>query len=114
MWGCLKGVASNNREPWILLGDFKALSNMDDRIGLVVRYAEIAPILDCLRTCNLMDFKATGKHFTWTNKQDRNQRVFSRIYIVLANSGSLDGLISIVCLRLSSFLKATLTTLPCY
>lgn len=90
LWSCLKGFASNNSEPWILLGDFKALSNMDDRIGLVVRYAEIAPILDCLRTCNLMDFKATGKHFTWTNKQDRNQRVFSRIYIVLANSGWID------------------------
>ena len=56
--------------PWVIMGDFNALSCIEDRVGDVVRQAEITLMLECfILACNLTDVKATGRYFTWTNKQ---------------------------------------------
>ncbi|XP_048498172.1 uncharacterized protein LOC125496687 [Beta vulgaris subsp. vulgaris] len=76
--------------PWVVLGDFNAISSVDDRLGSIVRQAEIGPMLECMRICELQDSKASGRFYTWTNKQEGESRVFSRIDRVLVNSPWVD------------------------
>lgn len=54
-----------------------------------MRAAEITLMLECLKFCDLVDVKAIGRYFTWNSKQAGDQRVFSRIDIVLANNAWL-------------------------
>lgn len=39
----------------MILGDFNALSTVEDRIGSTVRLGEIGPMSDCITECDLMD-----------------------------------------------------------
>ena len=34
--------------PWIILGDFNCVANLDERIGSPVRLAEVQPFRDCM------------------------------------------------------------------
>ncbi|XP_057247843.1 uncharacterized protein LOC130590009 [Beta vulgaris subsp. vulgaris] len=72
--------------PWVVLGDFNAISSIEDRLGSLVRLAEIGPMLECMNDCELVDIKASGRYYTWTNKQEGDVRVFSRIDRVLVHS----------------------------
>lgn len=40
---------------------------------------------NCFEACKLMDVKVAGCFFTWTNKQEGESRVMSRIDRVVAN-----------------------------
>ncbi|XP_010666883.1 uncharacterized protein LOC104884000 [Beta vulgaris subsp. vulgaris] len=90
LWNGLKRLAQPPDEPWVLLGDFNALSNVEDRIGSMVSMAEIRPMIDCLQVCKLTDVPSTGRYFTWNNKQDGHRRVFSRIDRVIATQQWMD------------------------
>lgn len=56
--------------PWVVLGDFNALSRVKDRIGSMMRVAEIRPVMESLIECGLVDMKANGRPYTWSNKQE--------------------------------------------
>ncbi|XP_057250625.1 uncharacterized protein LOC130591356 [Beta vulgaris subsp. vulgaris] len=90
LWDGLRAIYSSADRPWVLLGDFNALSNTEDRVGSMVRENEIRPMLECLTYCQLLDVKATGRHFTWNNKQEGHMRVLSRIDRVLASQEWID------------------------
>ncbi|XP_048493001.1 uncharacterized protein LOC125493579 [Beta vulgaris subsp. vulgaris] len=90
LWSGLKNIAGHMKSPWILMGDFNALSEVEDRVGSTVRNSEVAPMRECLLTCELVDVKASGRHFTWNNKQEGNDRVFSRIDRVIATHDWVD------------------------
>lgn len=90
LWSGLKCIAGSCNEPWVLLGDFNALSCSEDRIGVPVRGHEIAPMRKCLHFCHLDDVRATGRHYTWCNKQEGVHRVLSIIDRVLANAEWLE------------------------
>lgn len=90
LWSCLREIADKMGTPCILLGDFNALSDVEDRVGATVRYAEIAPMLECLKFYKLFDVKANRRHFTWNNKQEGDQRALSCIDRVLSNGEWLD------------------------
>lgn len=81
----MKHIAMNNKEPWVLLGDINASGSVEESIGSMVKIAEIKPMVDCMTFCNLVDVKASGRHFTRNNKYEENQRVFSRIDRIITN-----------------------------
>ncbi|XP_056697592.1 uncharacterized protein [Spinacia oleracea] len=83
LWSSLAALTSNT--AWIIMGDFNAIMNMEDRVGAAVRTADIMPMRQCMARCKLTEVKTMGRHFTWTNKQEGVDRVFSRIDRVLAN-----------------------------
>ena len=58
LWSGMRSIALNNNEPWVLLGDINALSNVENRIGSMVRLAEIKPMVENMIFCNLVDVKA--------------------------------------------------------
>lgn len=74
LWSNLKQIASGVSSPWVLMGDFNALNNVEDRVGAAVRHGEIAPMLEFLNQCRLFDVKITRKRFTWNNKQEGDKR----------------------------------------
>lgn len=90
LWSGMRHIAMHRRAPWVLMGDFIALSKVEDRIGVTVRVSDVAPMRDCMMFCNLDDVKASGRHFTWNNKQEGTARVFSRIDRVVATYDWVD------------------------
>jgi hypothetical protein len=58
----LGAISQQVSSPWIILGDFNCVANLDERIGSPVRLAEIQPLQDCLAVCRVHDLKYYG-HF---------------------------------------------------
>lgn len=50
-----------------------------------VRLSEIQEFQNCVSSCGLEDAKTSGNFFTWNNKQQGNNRVFSKLDRVLIN-----------------------------
>ncbi|KAL2894864.1 hypothetical protein RDABS01_010773 [Bienertia sinuspersici] len=73
--------------PWCVTGDFNAIMNKEDRQGAVVRWTEIQPMIECVNICELEDIRSSGRFFTWSNKQEGNKRVFTKIDRTLCNGG---------------------------
>ncbi|KAL2943982.1 Glycogen phosphorylase [Bienertia sinuspersici] len=65
--------------PWCVAGDFNAVMNKQDRLGAAVRWSEMQPMTVCMHGCGLEDMKASGRFYTWSNKQEGTNRVFSKI-----------------------------------
>ncbi|KAL2929536.1 Craniofacial development protein 2 [Bienertia sinuspersici] len=57
----------------------------EDRKGAVVRWNEVHPMLECMNHCELEDMRATGRFFTWSNKQEGDKRVLSKIDKAMCN-----------------------------
>ncbi|XP_010696382.1 uncharacterized protein LOC104908909 [Beta vulgaris subsp. vulgaris] len=76
LWDGIKEIAKKVDGGWVLMGDFNALSNVEDRIGSIVRVTEIRPMLECMNDCDLSNVKASSRHFTWSNKQEGATRVY--------------------------------------
>ncbi|XP_021836641.2 uncharacterized protein [Spinacia oleracea] len=87
LWNTLSELARVcSTSSWITIGDFNAIMELEDRIGSRVRLSEVQPMIQCMAFCQLTTIKTVGRKFTWNNKQDGVDRVFTRIDRVLANS----------------------------
>ncbi|KAK9665053.1 hypothetical protein RND81_14G087100 [Saponaria officinalis] len=82
-------------QSWIILGDFNVVRDVQERIS------ESAPALTdilafnaCLLRCGLDDLKGLGCSLTWTNKQDGNKRVWSKLDRALVNGSWLADYLS--------------------
>ena len=89
LWSDLRVL--NTQDPWILCGDFNCVMNIEERIGSAVRQSEIADINACMHCCGMEDIKSSGHFFTWNNKQEGANRVFSKLDRVLANPKWFDS-----------------------
>ncbi|XP_056688438.1 uncharacterized protein [Spinacia oleracea] len=58
---------------------------VDERIGAPVRQSDIVDISNCFHNCGMEDIKSVGNFFTWNNKQQGTNRVFSKIDRFMAN-----------------------------
>lgn len=72
------------------MGDFNSVLNLGERLGYAVTLEEVAPFRQCTRACKVQDHPTSGPYHTWSNKQEGEQRVFSKIDRVLANSKWFD------------------------
>ncbi|XP_016476039.1 uncharacterized protein LOC107797650 [Nicotiana tabacum] len=61
------------------MGDMKSILNQEDRVGSKVVYAEIKKFKECVEYCELQEMKSSGYFYIWSNKQDSQARVLSRI-----------------------------------
>ncbi|XP_056691809.1 uncharacterized protein [Spinacia oleracea] len=85
LWRDLCGLGIGVHKPWIVLGDFNCVLNIDERVGAPVRHQSMVTFRNCVDICGLEDVKAAGHFYTWSNKQAGEVRVFSKIDRVLAN-----------------------------
>ncbi|XP_074315004.1 uncharacterized protein LOC141651181 [Silene latifolia] len=85
LWSCLRQYQRSILGPWMVCGDFNAMS-IDERIGgAKVTRADIVPLAEVIHDCQLFDLKAIGAFFTWNNKHKTGERVYSRVDRVLVN-----------------------------
>ncbi|XP_074306248.1 uncharacterized protein LOC141641489 [Silene latifolia] len=78
-WGkCLPSIAG-------LLGDFNTVITPDERLGGNTKQADMDEFIECLANCGVTDLAATGAFYTWTNKQEPQTRVYSRLDRFLVN-----------------------------
>ena len=60
-------------------GYFNNVLNLNERIGSSISLDEVSEFIQCLRDCCLHDAVMIGPFFTWSNKQEGEHRVFSKI-----------------------------------
>ncbi|XP_062118254.1 uncharacterized protein LOC133831861 [Humulus lupulus] len=76
---------------WLLTGDFNAVFESANRVGgHAISSLELSDAQNW-RALGLVDeLRARGSHFTWTNKQANDGRIFSRLDRVFKNEDWLD------------------------
>ncbi|XP_062119067.1 uncharacterized protein LOC133832784 [Humulus lupulus] len=76
---------------WLLTGDFNAVFERADRVGgRAISSLELSDA-QTWRALGLVDeLRARGSHFTWTNKQTNDDRIYSRLDKVFKNEDWLD------------------------
>ena len=106
----LENIGTTVTGPWLVMGDFNCITNLNERIGQKPRLHEIEPLRSCMASYNIHDMKSIGRFFTWSNKQRGKARVLSKIDRVLGNPAwECSFPIAEVCF----LLEGTLTTLRC-
>ncbi|XP_062100722.1 uncharacterized protein LOC133806643 [Humulus lupulus] len=92
LWRGLSSLHVINR-PWLIMGDFNAVFNFDDRVGgRSISSAELVDSNAWLAMSHLVSIKRIGSNFTWSNKQDGEDRIYSRIDHVFINEDWIDEL----------------------
>ncbi|XP_074297480.1 uncharacterized protein LOC141628207 [Silene latifolia] len=85
LWEFRKQEAAHCNEPWIWTGDFNTVLNPVERLGGNTTEIEMEQFQECVSLCCMKDTQATGALFTWTNKQEPVDRVYSRLDRVMRN-----------------------------
>ncbi|XP_074299433.1 uncharacterized protein LOC141630528 [Silene latifolia] len=86
LWTFLKNVALTCTEPWLWAGDFNTVLSPVERLGGHTSEAEMQHFLECVSLYCVEDLQATGALFTWSNKQNPVDRVYSRLDRVMGNN----------------------------
>ncbi|XP_062080661.1 uncharacterized protein LOC133785445 [Humulus lupulus] len=94
MWRGLSSLSILNM-PWLVVGDFNAVFNFDDRVGgREISANETVDSTTWLAHSHLAKLKCVGSNFTWSNKQEGGDRVYSKIDHAFINEGWIDSLLN--------------------
>ncbi|KAL2905562.1 Tryptophan synthase alpha chain, partial [Bienertia sinuspersici] len=74
LWEDLRGFKRKFDGPWLLMGDINCVLDYGERLGSMVRQHEIDPGKTCFKECGLSDIAYTGCFYTWSNKQEAEER----------------------------------------
>ncbi|XP_070017064.1 uncharacterized protein LOC142172435 [Nicotiana tabacum] len=76
---CLLTVVYGINKPWLICGDFNAILYPQGRLyGVQVTMAEIKDFADCCHNLSLNELPWKGDYYTWSNKQQGSDRIYSR------------------------------------
>ncbi|XP_074300783.1 uncharacterized protein LOC141632103 [Silene latifolia] len=85
LWDALYAI-SKTVDSWSILGDFNVVRNSTERIGNNPPSLEdMLAFNACLLNCGVDDLSGTGCEFTWTNKQEVEDRMWSKLNRALVN-----------------------------
>ncbi|XP_062102854.1 uncharacterized protein LOC133813456 [Humulus lupulus] len=85
LWSDLAGL-SFPVKPWVVAGDFNVVFEGTDRVGGRIISAVELEDAQKWRALGLVDeLRSTGSHFTWTNKQENDNRIYSKLDRVFKN-----------------------------
>lgn len=85
LWECLSAFGRDGRKPWLVLGDFNNILEIEDRIGgNPPKPYEAMDFQNCCMDLGLSDLPSTGAKYTWSNG-----KVWSKIDRALSNQGWL-------------------------
>ncbi|XP_062119306.1 uncharacterized protein LOC133833064 [Humulus lupulus] len=91
LWEDLEDISAQVQGPWLLMGDFNDIPLSNERVGRRNTKDPTQEFRDCVDHCQLEDLKHYGAFFTWNNKQQPEDRVFSKIDRALVNSAWVDS-----------------------
>ncbi|XP_062104358.1 uncharacterized protein LOC133815544 [Humulus lupulus] len=73
-------------KPWLLLGDFNAVFNSEDRVGgNPISMNDLSDASLWQSQVHMEALRRSGLNFTWSNNQDGASRIYSRIDHAFAN-----------------------------
>ncbi|KAK7267347.1 hypothetical protein RIF29_20016 [Crotalaria pallida] len=82
----LMEIGVSMMEKWVLLGDFNCCLNIQEKLGgHQLDYSQIEGFRDFVFHCQLEDMKYGGCFYTWNNRQEGEDRIFSKLDRVLVN-----------------------------
>ncbi|KAL2932526.1 LINE-1 retrotransposable element ORF2 protein [Bienertia sinuspersici] len=90
LWEKMRDINAKYNGPWLIAGDLNTVLKGDERLGSLVRTAEMLPGRRCIEECGMTDIPYGGHFYTWSNKQEGEERVYSKIDRVMANEQWLD------------------------
>ncbi|XP_070010525.1 uncharacterized protein [Nicotiana sylvestris] len=80
LWSNLNDISTQMTKPWIIGGDFNAMLYTQDRMyGNPVAMSEMEDFSDCIHNLFLNELAWKGEYYTWSNKQQGDDRILSRI-----------------------------------
>lgn len=72
-------IGNNLTLPWLIQGDFNAMSCNEDRIGgTSVNEATACEFQDWILGLQLIEVHSSGPKFTWTNFQEGDNRIYRK------------------------------------
>ncbi|KAK9683531.1 hypothetical protein RND81_10G148300 [Saponaria officinalis] len=81
---------SSTIREWIILGGFNVIIDVSERISSILHNLDdILAFNSCFLHYGLMDLQSSGCEYTWTNKQDGADRVWSKLDRAMASGSSL-------------------------
>ncbi|KAL2898189.1 60 kDa chaperonin 1 [Bienertia sinuspersici] len=90
LWKDLDRLNDKLDGPWMIMGDFNCVLNIDEKIGNAVRDGEMEAARYCMEACGMQDIPYSGHYYTWSNKQVASERVFTKLDRVMANDQWLE------------------------
>ncbi|XP_062075831.1 uncharacterized protein LOC133779952 [Humulus lupulus] len=79
LWDKLANIGHPNY-PWIIFGDFNAMFSFQDRNGgRHILAKDIVDAQDWVALGQVEEFQCFEAHFTWSNKHDIGDRIFSKL-----------------------------------
>ncbi|XP_074318807.1 uncharacterized protein LOC141655635 [Silene latifolia] len=81
----LKNEAAHCNEPWLCTGDFNTVLKLVERQGGNNTEIEREQFQECISLCCMEDIQVTGALFTWSNKKEPLDMVYSRLDRVMGN-----------------------------
>ncbi|XP_020245216.1 uncharacterized protein LOC109823347 [Asparagus officinalis] len=86
LWRDLLALKNNVNGPWVIGGDFNTISSYDEKIGgIPVSDTDIEDFQNFISASHLLHLKSIGCYFTWNNKQDADNRIWSKLDRCLVN-----------------------------
>lgn len=86
LWNDLISISDSISGPWLCLGDFNTILYSSERISAAnPNLQDIREFVNCLHLSGLSDIQFQGPNFTWTNRQDLGERVWSKLDRILSN-----------------------------
>ncbi|XP_062080248.1 uncharacterized protein LOC133785006 [Humulus lupulus] len=90
LWDDLSGLYFPTT-PCLVAGDFNAVFEVNDRIGgRNITAMELADAQKWRALGLVVEMRTSGSHFTWTNKQTNEDRIYSKLDRVFINEDWLD------------------------
>ncbi|XP_062093504.1 uncharacterized protein LOC133799506 [Humulus lupulus] len=90
LWSALASI-SLPVKPWLVLGDFNSVFEVEERIGgKVISPKEVEDARKWLDLGIVEEMKFLGSYYTWSNNQDGNNRIFSKLDRVFINEDWID------------------------
>ncbi|XP_062104432.1 uncharacterized protein LOC133815631 [Humulus lupulus] len=86
LWQDIQRLDLQIDDPWMVVGDYNEILYKHERIGKKVRKMADTACRDCMISCQQEDLKFLGCYFTWNNKQQNDERVYSKIDRAMVNS----------------------------
>ncbi|XP_070020489.1 uncharacterized protein [Nicotiana sylvestris] len=86
LWESLTKIGRKISAPWPIGGDFNSVLQLQDRMrGNTISMAEIQDFNKCVQDLRLSELAWEGEYYTWSNKQDGSDRIWSRIDRMFGN-----------------------------
>ncbi|OMO61581.1 Endonuclease/exonuclease/phosphatase [Corchorus capsularis] len=84
---CTISLEIPDGEPWLMWGDFNQVLKSSDKLSKASKLLQGAQNLwECLNRCKVVEVKARGLHFTWSNGRDVDHITWERLDRAFANT----------------------------